>query len=238
VATPSDFGTRGEKPSHPELLDWLASELIKGDWQLKPIHKLIMTSAVYMQAGEISADAGQKDPENLLLWRRSSRRMEAELIRDSLLAVSGTLDRTMFGKGTLDQNSTRRSMYFTIKRSQLIPMLQLFNAPDTMQGIAAREESTVAPQALVLLNSNIIRDIATKLAAQARPTAETSIEQTIDRAYQIALSRSATEIELATMTGFMQRQKDSRGTDANAESLAVRDFCHLILCMNEFVYID
>ena len=129
-------------------------------------------------------------------------------------------------------------MYFTIKRSQLIPMLQLFNAPDTMQGIAAREESTVAPQALVLLNSNIIRDIATKLAAQARPTAETSIEQTIDRAYQIALSRSATEIELATMTGFMQRQKDSRGTDANAESLAVRDFCHLILCMNEFVYID
>jgi hypothetical protein len=238
VGTPSDFGTRGEKPSHPELLDWLAAELIKGGWQLKPIHKLIMTSAVYMQAGEISADAGQKDPENLLLWRRSSRRMEAELIRDSLLAVSGTLDRTMFGKGTLDQNSTRRSMYFTIKRSQLIPMLQLFNAPDTMQGIAAREESTVAPQALVLLNSNIIRDIATKLAAQARPTAETSIEQTIDRAYQIALSRSATEIELATMTGFMQRQKDSRGTDANAESLAVRDFCHLILCMNEFVYID
>ncbi len=238
VATPSDFGTRGEKPSHPELLDWLATELIKGGWQLKPIHKLIMTSAVYMQAGEIILDAGRRDPENLLLWRRSSRRMEAEVIRDSLLAVSGTLDRTMFGKGSLDQNSTRRSMYFTIKRSQLIPMLQLFNAPDTMQGIALREESTVAPQALVLLNSTIIRELATKFAAQARPTAETTIEQAIDRAYQIALSRPATESERDTMLGFIQRQKDSRGADANAESLAVRDFCHLILCMNEFVYID
>ncbi|HIE99802.1 MAG TPA: DUF1553 domain-containing protein [Planctomycetes bacterium] len=238
VATPSDFGTRGEKPSHPELLDWLATELIKGGWQLKPIHKLIMTSAVYMQAGEIILDAGRRDPENLLLWRRSSRRMEAEVIRDSLLAVSGTLDRTMFGKGSLDQNSTRRSMYFTIKRSQLIPMLQLFNAPDTMQGIASREESTVAPQALVLLNSTIIRELATKFAAQARPTAETTIEQAIDRAYQIALSRPATESERDTMLGFIQRQKDSRGADANAESLAVRDFCHLILCMNEFVYID
>ena len=238
VATPSDFGTRGEKPSHPELLDWLASELIENGWQLKPIHKLIMSSTVYMQAVDVTGSGRLKDPENLLLWRRSSRRMEAEIIRDSLLAVSNTLDRTMFGKGTLDQNSTRRSTYFTIKRSQLIPMLQLFNAPDTMQGIASREESTVAPQALVLLNSGIIRDVAAKFAAQARPTAETSIEQTIDRAYQIALSRPATASEYATMKDFIQHQKDSRGADANAESLAVRDFCHLILCMNEFVYID
>lgn len=238
VATPSDFGTRGEKPSHPQLLDWLASELVQSGWKLKHIHKLIMTSTVYMQAGKITESGRQKDPENLLLWRRSSRRLEAEIIRDSLLTVSGTLDRSMFGKGTLDRNSTRRSIYFTTKRSQLIPMLQLFNAPDTMQGIASREESTVAPQALVMLNSDIIRGIATKFATQARPDTQTSIEQTIDRAYQLALSRPPTEAEQQTMQQFIQRQQASRGTDANAESLAVRDFCHLILCMNEFVYID
>ena len=238
VATPSDFGTRGEKPSHPEMLDWLAGELVRGGWKLKPIHKLIVTSTVYMQAGEVSASGQQQDPENLLLWRRSSRRLEAEIIRDSLLAVSGTLDRSMFGKGTLDQNSGRRSIYFTVKRSQLIPILQLFNAPDAMQGIATREESTVAPQALALLNSPIIRNLATKLAAQVRPNPETSIEQAIDLAYQLAFSRPSTDAERAAMTAFIQRQKELRGTDANAESLAVRDFCHLILCMNEFVYID
>jgi len=238
VATPSDFGTRGEKPSHPELLNWLASELIRGGWKLKPLHKLIMTSAVYMQAGEITPSGKQHDPENLLLWRRSSRRLEAEIIRDSLLTVSGTLDRKMFGKGTLDPRSTRRSIYFTVKRSQLIPILQLFNAPDAMQGIATREESTVAPQALVLLNSPIIRDLATKFTAQVRPNSETSIEQSINRAYQVALARPATDSERAAMTTFIQRQKKSRGTDANAESLAVRDFCHLLLCMNEFIYID
>ncbi|MCB9922176.1 MAG: PSD1 domain-containing protein [Planctomycetaceae bacterium] len=238
VATPSDFGTRGEKPSHPELLDWLAGELIRGGWNLKPIHKLIMTSSVYMQAGEITESGKQRDPENLLLWRRESRRLEAEIIRDSLLAVSGTLDRTQFGKGTLDQRSNRRSIYFTVKRSQLIPILQLFDAPDTMQGIAAREESTVAPQALALLNSPIIRDLATKFATQVRPNSETSIEQAIDRTYQIALARPASDSERAAMADFIEQQRLSRGTDANAEVLAVRDFCHLILCMNEFVYID
>ena len=238
VATPSDFGTRGERPSHPKLLDWLAGELIRGGWKLKPVHRLIMTSAAYMQAGAITESGKQLDPENLLLWRRSSRRLEAETIRDSLLAVSGTLDRTQFGKGTLDQGSKRRSIYFTVKRSQLIPLLQLFNAPDAMQGIATREESTVAPQALALLNSPVIRDLATKFAAQVGPTPDTSIEQTIDRAYATALSRPATEAEQAAMQEFIQQQKQSRGEDANAEALAVRDFCHLILCMNEFVYID
>ena len=238
VATPSDFGTRGERPSHPELLDWLASELIRHQWKLKPIHKLIMSSAVYMESGDVSRSGSKLDPENLLFWRRNSRRLEAEIIRDSLLAVSGTLDGTKFGKGTLDENSTRRSIYFTVKRSRLIPLLKLFDAPDTMQGIATREESTVAPQALALLNSPIIRSLATKFAARVKPNAETSVEQAIDRAYQVAVSRPATEAERLGMADFIRRQKESRGTDANAEALAVSDFCHLILCMNEFVYID
>ncbi|MBT5017495.1 MAG: DUF1553 domain-containing protein [Planctomicrobium sp.] len=238
VATPSDFGTRGERPSHPELLDLLASELIRNNWQLKPIHKLIMSSTAYMQAGNVTESGAKLDPENMLFWRRSADRLEAEVIRDSLLAVSGDLDTTQFGKGTLDQASKRRSIYFTVKRSNLIPLLKLFDAPDAMQGIGTREESTVAPQALALLNSPLVRDLATKFALRVRPTAETSVEQAINDAYQTAFSRSATETELAGMGQFIKDQKAMRGDDANAETLAVRDFCHLLLCLNEFVYID
>lgn len=237
VATPSDFGTRGEKPSHPLLLDWLATELIRADWQLKPIHKLILTSATFMQAGEVTESGRQHDPENLLLWRRNARRLEAEVIRDSLLAVSGALDSSMYGKGTLDVSSTRRSVYFTVKRSQLIRILQLFDAPGTMQGIGAREESTVAPQALTLLNSPIIRDFATKLAARiAYPDA--SLDEMIDQAYMIALARPATSEERLAMTAFIEQQQESRGTEEDAGRLTMRDFCHLLLCTNEFVYID
>ena len=238
VATPSDFGTRGERPSHPKLLDWLAGELIRNGWRLKPIHRLIMTSATYMQAADATQSGRRHDPENLLLWRRNSRRLEAEIIRDTLLAVSGTLDSRPYGKGTLDPQSVRRSVYFTVKRSQLIRMLQLFDAPDTMQAIGSREESTVAPQALTLLNSPFIRDLAKTFSARVRPNTETSIEAAITRAYRIALSRPASDEEEATMADFIKQQTQSRGADPQAEALALRDFCHLILCMNEFVYVD
>jgi len=238
VATPSDFGTRGEAPSHPELLNWLAAQFVQEGWSLKPLHKLIMTSAAYMQAGEVTPSGKQHDPENLLLWRRNSRRLEAEIIRDSLLSVSGALDHTMHGQGTLTETSARRSIYFTVKRGQLIPMLILFDAPDAMQGIGSREESTVAPQALAMLNSPIIRGMAVKFAARVRPTPYVPIKEAIDQAYRTAFARPATSAEVANMEAFIAEQKKSRGDDATAEGLALRDFCHLILCMNEFVYID
>ncbi|MEQ9379472.1 MAG: DUF1553 domain-containing protein, partial [Pirellulales bacterium] len=238
VATPSDFGTRGEKPSHPLLLDWLATELIRADWQLKPIHKLILTSATFMQAGEVTESGRLHDPENLLLWRRNARRLEAEVIRDSLLTVSGVMDSSMFGKGTLDVSSARRSIYFTVKRSQLIRILQLFDAPGTMQGIGAREESTVAPQALTLLNSPIIRDFATELANRVAASPDASLGEMIDQAYMIALARPVTNEERLAMTAFIEQQQELRGTEEDAELLTIRDFCHLLLCTNEFVYID
>ena len=238
VATPSDFGTQGERPSHPELLDWLANQLVDNGWHLKPIHRLIMTSSAYMQGNEITKNGVERDPENMLFWRRGSSRLEAEIIRDSLLAVSGSLDTSMFGKGTLDEKSLRRSVYFTVKRGQLIPMLQLFDWPDAMQGIGTRERSTVAPQALAMLNSPIIRDLATKFAGRVHAGENTPVAEAIDRAYRIALGRPATTEETTTMTEFIERQKTLRGDDPNAESLAVRDFCHLVLCLNEFVYIE
>ncbi|MEL0095282.1 MAG: PSD1 and planctomycete cytochrome C domain-containing protein [Planctomycetaceae bacterium] len=238
VATPSDFGTRGELPSHPHLLDFLAQTLIENQWRMKPIHKLIMSSATYMQ-GNAQSDTGlREDPENLLIWRRASKRLEAEIIRDSILTMSGTIDLSHYGKGTLDSRSNRRSIYFTVKRGQLIPLLKLFDAPDAMQGIATREQSTVAPQALALLNSPLIRDYASNFAAQVRPNADIPNEQVITSAYELALSRPASPDELTTMNQFIQSQTEMRGGDANAQQLAIRDFCHLILCMNEFVYID
>lgn len=238
VATPSDFGTQGESPTHPLLLDYLAQKLIENEWRLKPIHKLIMSSATYMQGNEPSAAGQQHDPENMLLWRRIPRRLEAEIIRDTILSTSGTLDLSHYGKGTLDVRSNRRSIYFTVKRGQLIPFLKLFDTPDAMQGIATREQSTVAPQALALLNSPLIRDYASKFASRVRPDNQTSNEQVIKSAYEVALSRPATADEIETMNQFIQSQSEMRGGDANAQQLAVRDFCHLVLCMNEFVYID
>jgi hypothetical protein len=238
VRTPNDFGARGERPSHPELLEWLAGELVRGGWKLKPIHRLIVTSSVYMQSVKGTASGQSEDPENLLWWRRESRRIEAEIFRDALLAVSGTLDRKLFGKGSLDQRMSRRSVYLTVKRSQLIPLLQLFDAPDAMQSVGARQESTVAPQALALLNSPFVLDLAGKLAKRVRPSTETSLGDAIDFAYRVTFSRPATDDERKRMADFVKSQAEARDGDSNAEALAMRDFCHLLLCMNEFVYVD
>ena len=238
VATPSDFGTRGDRPSDPALLDWLANELIRNGWKLKPIHRLMMTSSVYMQGGRKLPANVKADPENLLHWRRSPRRLEGEIIRDSLLDVSGTLDKKMFGKGTLNERTPRRSVYLTVKRSRRIPFLQLFDAPDTMQGVGQREESTVAPQALALLNSPFVRTLAASFAKRARPDAKAPLAESVGQAYRIALSRAPSADEKKDMLAFIKDQTASRGKTGNAQELAFRDFCHLLLCTNEFIYVD
>ena len=234
VATPSDFGTRGERPSHPELLEWLASQLLANDWRLKPIHRQIMASAVYLQgSGDVPGMAN--DPENLLFWRKPSRRLEAEAIRDNLLAVSGKLDPKAGGKGTLDAKSARRSVYLTVKRGRLVELLQLFDAPDAMQSIGNRETSTVAPQALAMLNSEAVRNWAIDLSKRAKPTPETTVEQGIQSAYEITYSRVPTADEQAAMLAFIEHQ--SEGREGKADT-AFEDFCHLLLCANEFIYVD
>ncbi|MEE3371920.1 MAG: PSD1 and planctomycete cytochrome C domain-containing protein [Planctomycetota bacterium] len=238
VATPSDFGTRGELPTHPQLLDWLASELIRGQWKLKPIHRLILTSQTWMQASSRLAESEQLDPENRLWWRRGARRLDAELIRDSLLQVSGRLDRKMFGKGSLDQKTPRRSVYLTVKRGQLIPILQLFDAPDAMQGVGQRNQSTVAPQALAMLNSPFVRELAGHFAKRIRPDAKTSLEAVVDAAYRIALSRAPAPEEREAMRVFIENQITTRDGQEQAAQLAVRDFCQLLFCCNEFIYVD
>src|SRR5262249_29701450 len=233
VATPNDFGVQGEPPTHPELLDFLAGELIREGWKLKHIHKLIMTSATYVQGSEAPATNLQADPQNRLWWRHPTRRLEGEAIRDALLAVAGTLDPTMHGAGSLDQNVPSRSIYLTVKRSQPIPFLQIFDAPETIQSAGDRQATTVAPQALAMMNSPFVRQAAEKLAQRIQPKTPDQLQRSIEDAYRIALGRKPTAAERKTMQTFITKQT-ANGRQAQAFS----DLCHVLLCSHEFVYID
>jgi hypothetical protein len=238
VATPSNFGSQGAAPTHPEMLDFLAAELIRGGWKLKPIHKLILNSAVYRQSGEINSLAVETDPGNQLWWRRGATRLEAEVIRDALMAVSGSLDKQMFGAGSLDQTNPRRSIYLTVKRSNLIPMLQLFDAPDSIQGIGNRDVTTVPPQALSMMNSPLIRQLAEKLSNRVQTAANTTLQERVGTAYELTLSRPPSDAELGKMTDFIEDQTASYGDNKKAIELAMVDFCQLMLCLNEFIFVD
>jgi hypothetical protein len=240
VATPSDFGAQGERPSHPELLDFLASELIREGWKLKPIHRLILTSSAYRQSAKFDESKAKIDPENRLLWRTTPRRLEAEAIRDAMLAVSGTLDPTPFGPGTLDESMNRRSIYFTVKRSHLIPILTLFDAPDALQGLGQRAATTIAPQALALLNNPQVRTYAQSFAKRVRPTPETPPSDSIDRAYRLALARPPDLDELADDLAFLKAQAESyrAANQPDPELAALADFCQALMGLNEFIYVE
>jgi len=230
VPTPSDFGAQGDRPSHPELLDYLANELIRSGWRLKPLHRQIMLSAVYQQSS-------RADPANLLFAHQSRQRLEGETIRDAILAVSGVLDEQMFGPGTLDDGMKRRSIYFQIKRSQLPPMMVTFDGPDTLQSNGLRSSTTVAPQALLLLNNESIRQAARHWAAEL---VKEPVEPAVRRAYVAAIGRPPADDELADVTAFLDEQAASYRTAGKngAPELALADFCHSLLGLNEFLYVD
>ncbi len=239
VSTPSDFGSQGERPTHPELLDWLANELIHQGWRLKPIHKLIMTSAVYMQGGEFKTTQAKSDPDNKLYWRRAPHRLEGEIIRDAMLAVSGTLDPKMFGPGTLDESHLRRSIYFTTKRSQLMPMLTLFDTPEPNQSNGNRSTTTVAPQALMVMNNPQVRKAAKAFAKRMQETVS-GPDMAIMNAYQTALGRPPLKDEIADGVAFVAQQEAAYKLSGqpDAPELALADFCQALLGLNEFIYVD
>ena len=239
VSTPNDFGVQGQKPTHPELLDWLAQYLIDNDWRLKPLHKLIMTSAAYSQSSQFDKEKAKADLANQYLWRFESHRVEAEIIRDSMLSVSNTLDETMFGPGTLNMGHKRRSIYFMIKRSKLIPFLQVFDSPEPLVSVGGRPATTVAPQALVFMNSPYVREYATNFAKQLLGK-NTTTEDIVKNGYWQALSRDPTPQELAATTGFIDAQTNSYTDEMepNPRELAVTDFCQTLFSLNEFIYIE
>jgi hypothetical protein len=240
VGTPSDFGFQADKPSHPQLLDWLAAELIRQGWSLKAIHKQILLSATYQQSAARDQEKVQADPDNRLFWHFPGRRLEAEVIRDAMLAVSGTLDRTPFGPGTLDEKMRRRSIYFFVKRSKLVPSMGLFDAPDALQGIDRRPQTTVAPQALLLMNNAVVRGYAEAFAKRVRPNQGVGLEEAVRSAYCAALGRGPTDVELTAAVQFLHEQADSYWTEGRAQptQLALADFCQTVLGLNEFIYVD
>jgi len=230
VATPSDFGTQGDRPTHPELLDWLATELIRNGWRLKPIHKLILMSETYRMGELSSAENGKIDPENQFLWRRQPRRLEAEAIRDNALAVGGMLDETMFGAGTLDEKMRRRSIYFTVKRSQLVPSMQLFDWPDTLTSMDSRAVTTTPSQALVFINDPQFRQMAEGFAGRI-----IGEEDGIGAAYMIAYGRPPSDRERTLGAGFVRKQLQSHNGDLRK---TLSDFCAALMSANEFIYVE
>jgi hypothetical protein len=221
VATPNDFGHAGAQPSHPELLDWLASELVRERWSLKAIHKLLLTSAVYQQNTVADTAKQTADPENRLFVRRLPHRLEGEALRDSVLAVTGALDPKMYGPGTLDEKSVRRSIYFTVKRSQLVGSMVVFDLPEPLVSQALRPTTTVAPQALFLMNAPQVRAWAQGFAR--RLESDNSTEAKVRHAFLLALGREPNETEVMESVEFLKKQE-------------LTDFCQVILGLNEFAY--
>lgn len=237
VSTPNDFGLSGSAPSHPDLLDWLATQLIKYDWQLKPIHQLIMTSSVYMQSAQLDPAKMQSDPDNRWLSRWLPRRAEAEAIRDSMLSVSGLLDRTMYGPGALDEKMKRRSIYFFIKRSKLIPSMMLFDWPEHLVSIGQRSQTTIAPQALSFLNSPQGRVYAKGFAARLNTKSRDGV---VERAFNLSLMRAPNQLEKQVATDFLLKQLSVYQDQANDVAFhnACIDLCQMLLSTNEFIYIE
>ena len=229
VATPNDFGLQGEEPSHPELLDWLAADFIRHGWSLKRLHRLILTSSTYRQSADFEAAGAAVDPENRLLWRFPSRRLEGEAIRDSMLAVSCLLDPTPFGPGSLDEGMRRRSVYFTVKRSKPVVSMLVFDWPEHLVSIGARPLTTVAPQSLYLMNSPQVRQYADGLAKRSGGNPDT--------VFRLALHRGMTEAERETVAAFLKSQASRYGGKPEAASLALVDFCHALLGSNEFLHL-
>lgn len=240
VATPSDFGTRGEQPTHPALLDWMASELVRKGWGWKPVHRAILTSSTYRQSCDVDEARASIDRENTLQWHRQRRRLEAEVIRDAILAVSGQLDDRMYGPGKLDENHPRRSLYFTVKRSQLMPSMTVFDAPDGTTPVADRPETTIAPQALLLMNNPQVRTASHQFAVHLVAAASKSPVEAVQYAYLTAVGRPANSEELSSSVQFLKQQSESYSPSDGNNGLtkALEDFCQILFCLNEFVYVE
>jgi hypothetical protein len=253
VPTPSDFGVRGDEPTHPELLDWLASDFA-APWSLKRLHRLILNSNAYKQSTRASAATCAADPDNAWFSRMNRVRLEAEAVRDGALAVSGRLNAKMGGPGvfpplpdglataawpvTADPaEQARRSLYIFVRRNLRYPALESLDAPDTNLSCPRRETSTTATQALTLMNSTEMAADARAFAARVLKGAATEPER-VALAYRLAFSRAPTAPELRLAHEFLARQSRLLAAKPDAETSAYADFCLALLNLNEFVYLD
>jgi mono/diheme cytochrome c family protein len=229
VRTPSNFGKLGELPTHPELLDWLAASFIEDGWSLKKLHRRIMLSATYQQSSKVPHERIDQDPENRWLGRFSARRLEAESIRDALLFVSGQLDPVPGGPAGDDLTIARRTLYVQTARWDRGGYAMLFDAANPDASAEKRVVSTVAPQALLLLNNEYVQTQARHLAERLAKDVPHDDTARIQRAYQLLFGRPPSNEEL----DISRQVVGTPGTSAGWVDLA-----HVLLCTNEFVYLD
>lgn len=227
VRTPSNFGFLGERPTHPALLDYLASEFVRSGWSIKKMHRAIMLSATYRQSSQAVAGTRQADPDNLLFGRMNRRRLESEAIRDSLLFVANRLDRTMSGPAQRDFKTPRRTLYIMTIRSDRAGYGPLFDAADTSASVDRRTISTVAPQALFMMNDPFVMEQARALAKHLL-SAPGDSRTRIKTAYLRLFGRSPTTAETRIGLKFL----------GGANHRSWTEYCHLLLCSNEFIYVD
>ncbi len=247
VRTPSSFGKMGDSPSHPELLDWLALEFVDRGWSVKAMHRLMMSSEAYQMASTDNVANMAADPENRLFWRMPRQRLEGEIIRDQMLAVAGTLDRTLGGPNVFpyidpdlfeksskrdwpgkpddDPSTWRRSLYVFSKRSIRYPFFETFDQPNLVNSVDRRNRSTVAPQALIMMNNAAVLVQAERFAERVRRDVGDSAEAQVERAFTLALGRRPDQDEARQSVGFVT---------SSPEGLSA--FCHLLFNLNEFVY--
>jgi hypothetical protein len=247
VRTPNDFGRQGDAPTHPELLDWLATEFVRSGWSIKQMHRLMLLSNTYRASSVASQDALTKDPDNRYLSHMSRRRLDGDALRDTVLAVAGSLNLKMGGVGIIPpltkeeilaarmpdlwpthpdaSEHNRRSIYLQMKRSLTLPLLQIFDAPDSASSCARRESSTVAPQALAMMNSEFTATQAQRFAERVRKEAGQTPTALVDAAWRIAFARTPADSERRTALAYLERNSLDR-------------LCLLIFNMSEFLYAD
>jgi hypothetical protein len=248
VGTPSDFGTMGDLPTHPELLDWLACEFVARGWSVKAIHRLILTSASFRQSSHREGLGHKVDPENALYWRQNRQRLDGEAIRDSLLAVSGRLNQAIGGPSVFPQlppelsrlsskgavwpvsprveDRERRSLYVFVRRNLRYPFFEVFDRPDTNVSCPQRAVTTIAPQALTLLNSPLAHDAARALAARVVREAGPDGRKQIERVAIFVFGRPPDATERLFLEQFL------------AENRLLYHLCAALLNTNAFLYVD
>jgi mono/diheme cytochrome c family protein len=266
VTTSDDFGVQGERPSHPELLEWLTFDFVANGWQIKRLHRQIMASAAYQQGIAFDAASGRIDPDNRLLWRREPLRLEAEALRDAMLFAAGTLNLEPYGPGfkppvpkdvmvarnlqspyeaepAESPGVHRRSVYMFHKRVIPNPLMELFDRPASSQSCGCRQETLVAPQALALLNDPFVRSQAEQFAARVMQERDETADR-VRLAFETSLGRPPKEDELVDACGFIstrQAERERRKTGAassRADVAALADYCQVLFGLNEFLYID
>jgi hypothetical protein len=258
VATADNFGHLGAHPTHPELLDWLATEFVRSGWHVKALHRLIVTSTVYRQSSVPRPDLEAVDPGNQLLGRMRLRRLESEAVRDAVLSVSGKLDRTMGGpavpleprsdgmiviqeKGLPTSTSHhRRSLYLFARRNYNLTLLSVFDQPVMATNCVRRIHSAVPLQSLTLLNDATMLELADKFAERVA-SCPGSIERQVDMAFRLAFGRPPTVNEVTRSRAFLTKIRDDFAREkvppTQAERKALSRLCHSLMCANEFLYV-